>query len=304
MRNRCVLAIILLVLFSISKVAAQSRESGVHYTISYINQVIIDQQNGNDTENYAAVFSKGQDTVTVYKWSTRDSGKPMKINFWGDKSHSANTVSFLSSDGADIKVAFLKENKIRIDSDLYRVNKAYYDFLKQKLLIERSVLDLAFFIKEDYGDYAVSLEPLLHKNWRNQKENLKHRIIEVKVKNKNEQTDDQFHIWNAVYTYRSNGILQSIKGEYYHKKLISDTGGEIKYLVEKNLDRSYVKILARQNKKTLLDTFSVSWTQLSTAKEFHYARYQSKLKQIIADERPGNFSEIAKLLKCFDLHIL
>lgn len=297
MRNRILLPLIIFFVFSIVKVSAQSQKGGTKYTLSWIDRVVRDKANGNDTENYVGVFSYGQDTVTVYKWNNEGDGEPLKINFWGEKEHTADAVNFLSSEGAAIKVTFLKAQKILVDSDLYEVNKPYYNFLKQKLLVERSALDFAFFIKEGYGDYAVSLEPLLQKNWRNQRENPVHRIIGVKVKNKNEQTEDQFHLWNAVYTYTANGVLQSIKGEFYDKKLISNTAGEIKYLVEENLDRSYVKIKANQNKKTLFESFSVNWIQYSTAKEFQYSMYQSKLKQLSVDKKPENFDEAAKLLK-------
>lgn len=297
MRNRYLLAFSVFILVFVSKVNAQNQKGAAHYTLSWIDQVVIDKQNGNDTENYVAIFSNVEDTVTIYKWSAKDSEKPLKVDFWGEREHAADVVTFLSSEGANIKVAFLKENQIRIDSDLYKVNKLYYDFLKRKLLIEKSAVDLAFFLKEGYGDYAVSLEPLLQKNWRNQRENSGYRIFGVQVKNKNEQTDDQYHRWNAVYTYTATGVLQSIKGEYYSKKLVSNTGTEVKYIIEKNLDRSSVKISATQNKKTLLDAISVDWTQFSTSKEFHYSKYQSKIKQITVDHKPGSFNEITKLFK-------
>lgn len=297
MRNRYLLTFGVFMLVLVSKVDAQTQKNAAHYTLSWIDQVLTDKQNGNDTENYIAIFSTVEDTVTVYKWRIKDGEKPLKIDFWGQRDHTADAVTFLSSEGANVKVSFLKENQIRVDSDLYRVNKLYYNFLKQKLLVERSALDLAFFVKEGYGDYAVSLEPLLQKNWRNQRENQGHRIIGVQVKNKNEQADGQFHRWNAVYTYTTSGMLQNIKGEYYNKKLVGNTGTDVKYQIEKNLDRSAVKIRATQNKKTLLDAVSVDWTQFSTSKEFHYSKYQSKLKQISIDHKPGSFNEVAKLFK-------
>ena len=297
MRHRYLLPLIVFMLLLGSKVNAQSQKNAGRYTLSWIDQVLIDKENGNDTAHYIALFSTVEDTVTVYKWNIKDGEKPLKIDFWGQRDHTANAVTFLSSEGANVKVSFLKENQIRVETDLYRVNRLYYNFLKQKLLVERSALDLAFFLKEGYGDYAVSLEPLLQKNWRNQQENPQHRIINVQVKNKNEQAEGQFHQWNAVYSYTTSGMLQNIKGEYYNKTLVGNTGADVKYQIEKNLDRSAVRISATQNKKTLMAAVSVNWTQLSTSKEFHYSKYQSRLKQISIDHKPLNFNEIAKLFK-------
>lgn len=297
MRNRFLLTFIIFAVSILPEVTAQIKNSSKLYSVSWINQVVIDKENGNRLENYIAVFSKTEDSLTVYKWITHSKEKPEKIVFWTERSGKPDGVRFLSTGGADVKVTFLKENKVLVDSDLYVVNASYYDFLRQKIMVEKSVLDLAFFVKDGYGDYAVDLEPLMQKNWRNQRENLKHRIIEVNVKNKNEQTDDQFHNWKAFYKYKMNGELESIIGEYYKKKLEIGHGKRVKYLTERNLDRSYIREYSFQNPKTLLDSVSVNWTQFSTAKEFHYTEYQTKLRLISTLRKPESYDEAVKLFQ-------
>lgn len=294
MRNRFLLTFIIFAVFILPEVTAQIKNSGKLYSVSWINQVIIDKENGNRLENYIAVFSKTEDSLTVYK---RTNEKPEKIVFWTERSGKPDAVHFLSTVGADVKVTFLKENKVLVDSDLYVLNATYYDFLRQKIMVEKSVLDLAFFVKDGYGDYAVDLEPLMQKNWRNQRENLKHRIIEVSVKNKNEQTDDQFHNWKALYKYNMNGELESIIGEYYRKKLVIGHGKRVRYLIEHNSDRSYIREYSFQNPETLLDSVSVNWTQFSTAKEFQYVKYQTKLRLISTPRKPENYDEAVKLFQ-------
>jgi len=155
---------------------------------------------------------------------------------------------------------------------------------------------LAFFLKDGYGDYDPYLEILTRKNWRNQKENPHHKIITVDVKNKNNQTDDQFHHWRAVYTYNTLGILKAVSGQYYDKKLSLNNSFELAYQTRKNLDRSSIEIQTYQNRKTLRDSAVFSWTQLSTAKDFHYSMKQTKLRLISVEQKPDNFKDIARLL--------
>lgn len=57
MRNRILLPLIIFFVFSIVKVSAQSQKSGTKYTLSWIDRVVRDKENGNDTENYMGVFS-------------------------------------------------------------------------------------------------------------------------------------------------------------------------------------------------------------------------------------------------------
>ena len=63
-------------------------------------------------------------------------------------------------------MTFVENNTILVENDTYTLNNEYYKFLKQKIVVEKSILDLAFFLKDGYGDYYQALEPL-NKNWRN-----------------------------------------------------------------------------------------------------------------------------------------
>jgi len=289
--------IIVLSLATIHVASAQVSGRNRHpYTLSLIRMDVNDEENGTAIENYVAVYSQQTDSVIVYKWNKIDGEKPSKSTFWAKKDASVNSVRFLSSDGADIKVTFLPGNRIGIDHDVYFLNKPYYDFMKQKLLLEKSILDLSFFLKDGYGDYDSYLELLTRKNWRNQKENPDYKIITVDVKNKNNQTDDQFHHWRAVYTYNTAGILTAVSGQFYEKKLSLNNSFELVYQTRKNLDRSSVEITTYQNRKTLRDSAVVNWTQLSTAKDFHYSTKQSKLKILSIEQKPDNFEEITRLL--------
>jgi len=291
---------LLILIISISFITVQVTYAQVpknqRYTVSLIQMAVKDDEDASTIENYAAIFSQDTDTVIIYKWNKIDGEKPSRYTFWAEGNSIRNTIRFLSSDGADIKVTFLPASRIAIDHDVYFLNKPYYDFMKQKLLLEKSVLDLAFFLKDGYGDYDSNLEPLTRKNWRNQKENPAHKIISVDVKNKNHQTDDQFHRWTATYTYNAIGILKGITGQYYTKKLFLNTGSELIYHTDQNLDRTAIETRTYQNRKTLRDSVVVSWTQLSTAKDFHYSTKQSKLKILSVEQKPGNFLEITRLL--------
>ena len=297
MKQRVFLMLAMFIAGSITAIQAQIKKTSGAYTVSWISEVIRDKENGNDVENAIALSTKTGDSLTVYQWLASNREKPVRIVFWGEKKEKSNSIEFLSSAGGKLKVTFLPANKVSIDSDMYILNPGYYSFLRQKLLSEKSILDLAFFLKDGYGDYAVYLAPIVQKNWRNQKEKPRYKILEVQVKNKNEQTDDQFHRWKAIYKYKTNGELQSITGEFYKKKLISNTGKEVRYLVERILDRSDIKEMVVKNQHTLFDSVAVNWTQYSTSKEFYYTKFQNKLKVISVTKKPGSFEELAKLLK-------
>ena len=296
MRYRLLLILTIVLSFATSKIANAQVAKNKRYMLSLIRIDRNDEEDGKAIENYVAVFSHQNDSVIVYKWNEAQGDKPSKSTFWAKKNPSGNSVRFLSSDGASILVSFLTGHRIGVDTDIYLLNTAYYNFMKQKLLLETSVLDLAFFLKDGYGDYDPYLEILTRKNWRNQKENPHHKIITVDVKNKNNQTDDQFHHWRAVYTYNTLGILKAVSGQYYDKKLSLNNSFELAYQTRKNLDRSSIEIQTYQNRKTLRDSAVFSWTQLSTAKDFHYSMKQTKLRLISVEQKPDNFKDIARLL--------
>jgi len=297
MRYSLFLILTVFLILSKTKIAcAQVAKNKLSYTLSLIRMDLNDEENGKTIENYVAAFSPQTDSVIIYKWNKTDGENPSKYTFWAKKDRSGNAIRFLSSDGADILVSFLTGHRLGVNADIYFLNAAYYDYLKQKLLLQKSVLDLAFFLKDGYGDYAPYLEILTGKNWRNQKENPDHKILSVEVKNKNYQTEDQYHQWRAVYTYNRSGILKAISGQYYDKKLFLINNNELVYKIRQNLDRSSIETETYQNRKTLRDSAVVNWTQLSTAKDFHYSITQLTLRLLSVEQKPANFEKICKLL--------
>lgn len=271
------------------------------YKLAFAKEIYVEKGIDNDEKdvrNFIGVFPKSNDTITVYQLNSDLTETPQVFSYWISNRSNNSIVFKCSESGQNIKVGFDKNNVVTVDNDIYTINKEYYTFLKQKILIENSVLDLVFFLKDGYGDYSQVLEPL-NKNWRNQKENRSHKIISAKVKNRNYQTDNDFFQYKIDYAYRGNGQLKSISGaNRYHKTFVEENDTYSKYSIEdeKN-ERSSSNEELYKNKKTLFDSLSGSWTQNSTAKTFKFLKYQSKLKVIDVTQKPKNLDEVIKLLK-------
>ncbi|KQB37452.1 hypothetical protein [Flavobacterium aquidurense] len=272
------------------------------YTLAFVKEIYIDRDNsGNeekDIRNFIGVFPKNKDTITVYQLNSDLTEKPQLFSYWVKNKNNNSVVFACSESEQNIKVIFDKNNIVKVENDVYSVNNQYYDFLKQKILIENSVLDLAFFLKDGYGDYSQSLEPL-NKNWRNQKENNSFKIISVKIKNRNYQTDNQFFEYKIAYEYKKNGQLQSIlSNNRFNKVFVKESKTYTIYSIEdeKN-ERSSSNAELYKNKKTLFDSISGNWTQNSTVKTSHFLKYQSKLKLVDVAKKPRNLDESIKLLK-------
>lgn len=272
------------------------------YTLAFVKEIYVDKGTGNDEEkdirDFVGVFPKSNDTITVYQLNSDLTEKPQIFSYWVKNKNNNSVVFKCSESEEDIKVIFDKNNIIRVDNDIYTINNEYYKFLKQKILIENSVLDLAFFLKDGYGDYSQSLEPL-NKNWRNQKENNSYKIISAKIKNRNYQTDDQFFEYKIHYTYRKNGQLKSISGNNrYNKVFVKENNTYVEYSINdgKN-ERSSSSEELYKNKKTLFDSISGNSTQNSIVETSYFLKYQSKLKLLDATQKPKNLEQALKLLK-------
>ncbi|UWY29900.1 hypothetical protein N4T20_08125 [Flavobacterium sp. TR2] len=290
---------------------SKAKKDDSSYTLAFIKDVYIDEGNytfngsndsvytkgeGERTENFIGVFPKENDTVAIYKLNKDLNEKPEKFSFWSKKKNN-QTITFYCSMGDDIKITFGNQNNIIINNDTYEVNKEYYTFLKQKILIEKSVLDLAFFLKDGYGDYEESLEPL-NKNWRNQKEDNRFKIIKAKIKNKNYQTDDQFFSYEFTYKYTKRGIVENILGQNsFTKKKIEENNKYLVYVTDRSVnERALVQEYLYKNKKTFLDSIVGSRIRYSDATTYHYKKFQSILKTINIATKPSNLRDILKLL--------
>ncbi|MDX6183225.1 hypothetical protein SGQ44_17840 [Flavobacterium sp. Fl-77] len=251
---------------------------------------------GSSVMNFIGIFPESNDTIIIYKLKEDLKEKPEKFSFWSKKSNK-ELITFFSSEGDLVKVTFAKQNTIIVNNDIYTVNNQYYVFLKQKIFNEKSILDLAFFLKDGYGDYSQTLETL-NKNWRNQKENPTHRIIKAKIKNKNYQTDNQFFNYNFIYNYNENGILENILGENsFNKKFVKENNKYIIYNVDRSInERALDNEYLYKNKKTLFDSVIGTREIFSNATMYNYVKYQSKLKFSISDQKPKNVDEILEIL--------
>lgn len=270
------------------------------YSLAFVKEIYIDKSSNEDEKdimNLVGIFPKNNDTITVYQLNTNLTEKAQKFSYWV-KNKNNNSIVFKCTESEEsIKVVFDKNNTVTVENDVYTLNNEYYKFLKQKILLENSVLDLAYFLKDGYGDYSQSLEPL-NKNWRNQKENNTHRIISAKIKNKNFQTDNQFFNYSIHYKYDNKGKLLSILGgNRYNKKYLLENNHFTKWAIENVVnERSNSESILFINKKTLFDSISGNWTQNSTNRTSYFLKYQSVLKYVNVTKRPNRLEEIIQLL--------
>jgi hypothetical protein len=274
--------------------------NGNQFIVALVQYKYIDKssktENGTSTTNFIGIFPKENDTVTIYKLKEDLKEKPEKFTFWSKKSNN-QSITFYCSGQDDMKITFANQNNIIVNNDIYTVNNEYYNFLKQKIVVEKSILDLAFFLKDGYGDYSQTLEPL-NKNWRNQKENNIFKIIKAKIKNRNFQTDDQFFTYRINYKYNKNGILVSASGENsFNKKFIKQNDKYDIYSINRSInERASDNEYLYKNKKTLLDSVIGTREIFSNATTYYYTKYQSKLKFARVDEKPKSINEILKIL--------
>jgi hypothetical protein len=297
----------ILVSFCVSK-----SKNDNQYLISFIKDVYIDKssegENGTDKSDHfkgrgekidylIGIFPRTNDTITIYKLNKNLTNESERISFWSNRLNK-NSIFFYCSSNDSLKVIFNKKNEIIIGNDRYFVNEEYYKFLIQKIYHEKSILDLAFFLKDGYGDYADFLEPL-NKNWRNQKENTFYRIISAKIKNRDFQSDDQFFDYSIYYKYNKKGKLLSIKGDNrFNKKFLYENSDYLNYSIENGYnERSNSLDTLFKNKKTLFDSIVGSYVQYSTSKTTYYAKYQSSLKTLSVKQKPNKLEEIFKLLE-------
>ncbi len=289
------------------------KNNNSNYKLVFVKEVDVDKGNfkydekgdsiysegeGIIEENFIGIFPKENDTITIYKLNDDLKEKPEKFSFWSKKDNKASSITFYCSKQDDVKVTFGNQNNIIVNNDTYIINKEYYNFLKQKILVESSILDLTFFLKDGYGDYAQSLEPL-NKNWRNQKENNTHKIINAKIQNKNNQTHDQFFNYKFNYKYNKNGVLQSVLGENsFNKNFIKENKKHFIYTVERSInERAIDNEYLYKNKKTLFDSIVGTREKYSNATTYYYTKYQSKLKTLTINTIPKNIEEMLKTLK-------
>jgi hypothetical protein len=306
MKKIVVLLIFIFILFSF---CAKETKNKSPYIIAFVEDVYIDKfseiENGTDLhdsiigegekiEKFLGIFPKENDTVTIYKLNSNSTEDLEKFSFWYRKSNKINSIIFhFSEPDEDIKVVFKTNNSISIGNDEYFVNNEYYKYLKKNILINKSVLDLAFFLKDGLGDYAQHLLPL-NKNWRNQDENTTHKIISAKIKNKNFQTDNQYFNYTINYKYTKKGILKSVSGnDFFNKKYINQNKKYIHYIITKSInERAIIKENLYTNKKTLFDSIIGIYEQNSNSKTTYYTKYQSKLKTKRLYSKPKNLQEL------------
>jgi hypothetical protein len=296
--------IFVLMLFScflLSFCILKSKKNTPSFTIAFVKETYIYKKTNNrpekDIRNLIGIFPKHNDTTNIYQLNSDLTEKPQIFSYWANNRNSNSVVFYCSESEIKIKVTFAENNTVLVENDTYTLNNEYYKFLKQKILVEYSVLDLAFFLKDGYGDYSQSLEPL-NKNWRNQEENNIFKIIKAKIKNRNFQTDDQFFTYRINYKYNKNGILLSASGENsFNKNFVKQNNKHIIYSINRSInERASDNEYLYKNKKTLFDSIVGTRENFSNATTHYYTKYQSKLKFSIVDEKPKNIDEIFKIL--------
>ena len=296
---RKILVLILFSCFLLSFCILKSKKNTSPFTIAFVKETYIDktERPEKDIRNFIGVFPKDNDTTSIYQLNSDLTEKPQIFSYWVTNKNNNSVVFYCSESEKKIKVTFLQNNTILVENDTYTINNEYYRLLKQKILVECSVLDLAFFLKDGYGDYSQALEPL-NKNWRNQKENNIFKIIKAQIKNRNFQTDDQFFTYRINYKYNKNGVLLSVSGENsFNKNFVKQNNQHIIYTINRSInERASDNEYLYKNKKTLFDSITGTRENFSNATTHYYTKYQSKLKSAIVDKKPKNIDEIFKIL--------
>jgi hypothetical protein len=298
---RKILALMLFSCFLLSFCILKSKKNTPTFTIAFVKETYIDKKVNNSPEkdiiNFIGVFPKDNDTTIIYQLNSDLTEKPQIFSYWVTNKNNNSVAFYCSESEKKIKVTFAENNTVLVENDTYTLNNEYYKFLKQKILVECSVIDLAFFLKDGYGDYSQSLEPL-NKNWRNQKENNVFKIIKAKIKNRNLQTDDQSFTYTINYKYNKNGILVSVSGENsFNKNFVEQNNKHIVYTINRSInERASDNEYLYKNKKTLFDSIIGTRESFSIATTHYYTKYQSKLKSAIVEKKPKNIDEIFKIL--------
>lgn len=294
--------LLLISLLTLSFCISRSESIRKTYTLAYVQNVYVDynleggEGDSKRIENFIGIFSSDNDTTSIYKLNNNLSEIEDQYFFWSKKKNE-NSIDFYSFEDSNIRVVFKENDSIIVDNDIYIVNKNYYDFLRQKIIREGSVLDLAFFLKDGYGDYRQVLAPL-NRNWRNQRMDPKHKIISSKIKNRDYQTDDQFFEYRIEYTYDLNGTLTSISGmNRYNKSFVTENDRFIQYKVtDGGNERSNSEEIIFHNKKTLFDSIVGSYENYGLAETSYFSTYQTKLKTMNVDKKPSVIEAIKLLL--------
>jgi len=290
---------VLAILISLLLSFCMSKSDDRKFKISHLQEITL-EEGAKTTENYYAVFYPNNDTLVIYQTAIDDENQLEKKYKYtiGANSKNSNSIELILKEDDQtpekLKVAFEK-NAVLINDDIYKVNEAYFKFLKQKVLIEKSILEIANLAEDGLGDYAEFLKPI-NKNWSKSSRNKKFQLLSVTTKNKNYQTDNQYFKQHVTYTYDKLGNLAKAESENFNKVKTDETAKFIKYKIQKSEDRAASEIELYQNKKTLLDSISVQWEQFSTAKEYSYIQYQSKLDTKFSQAKLSD-KEIIKLFK-------
>ncbi|WP_447635222.1 hypothetical protein [Flavobacterium microcysteis] len=281
----------LLLSFCVSKIATEN------YTIAWVQQITV--ENGEKTtDNFYGIFPKNNDTIVIYK-AAQDDAKSIEKQYqytFKKLSKNSNTIEFYYKEDTQpeetVKVRFEKNNII-VNEDTYKVNEAYYKFLMQKVLQENSILEIATLTKDGLGDYQPLFEPL-NKNWGQAKSDKGFKILEVAVRNRNYQTDSQSFHRKVTFSYDKQGNFLKAEGENYKKIKAKDNQKYFKYDISQTNERSSIESELYQNKKTLSDSLLVKWEQFSTAKEYSFVKYQSKLQKKKISQKPKADSDFTR----------
>lgn len=256
-------------------------------------------QNGESLENRTvqmiALFSKQKDTLTIFSLDSENYREvDQKNTYTSIKINEKSRVFLISKYKDSLKVEFNKNNQIKVENDIYTVNNSYYNYLKQKILQEGSIIDFIDLIDDGYGDYCYYLHPLIDYKWTNEKPSGDFKIINVLV-NTQSTSSDMIYSWNVSYNNGVNGF-----GDYFKKTLVDENKKFKVFDVYHTNQRISDSKIIYTNKETLLDSISGTWEAYSKsmAKYYiEYTQYQSKL-EIVETEKPPK--DIESMLKLFN----
>lgn len=235
--------------------------------------IFIQEKEDVDHVTYSTIFlfNALKDTILIYDYQNdtlkhNNTKSPFIISSKKRKSNNERIISFFRNNGIkkdqekdSLLISFEKNNIVKINTDEYFLDKEYYDFLKNKVLSESAIIEVAYLLKDNLGDYPIAVD-LLNKNWEIKEPSFKGKILKAKIKTLRGQAD-MIDNWNVDYKYSSTNkmkfvIKKSTEGEIgFEKRLINESEKYDTYKRFRNIeDRLITEDTVFYNKKDNTDS--------------------------------------------------
>ncbi len=255
------------------------------YLISFVREV---QVTDGDTvmNNFVGVFPSARDTTAIYQLSEEGIQHRWSFHFARRGDSVAVMRVVRDEDVADsIRLSFSGAS-VFVEKDEYILDAGYAKRLRRAILDSGSVLALARLLRQEFGDYAETLNSL-QKTWVEPTGTLEEKILAARIVNRNYQTDTAHLRWTAAYHYNAQREVRRIDGGYvYNLRLLSADRRATRVKITRAYDRSAEETYLSTNKRTGFNSASTEWLQLPTNRTIHLDRYQQSLRTFRTARRP------------------